>query len=186
MRQEIDKALEFFIQGKTVLYPTDTVWGLGCDATNAEAVQKIYKIKNREESKSLIVLVSHLEMLKTYIEKVPEQAILFLESQTKPTTIIYKNPRLLASNAIADDHTVGIRIVQNEFCQKLIQQFGKPIISTSANLSGSPTPMCFDEISPSVLDQVDYVVDLHRSSRSSQSSQIIKFNAAGHPEYLRK
>ncbi|WP_299709568.1 L-threonylcarbamoyladenylate synthase [uncultured Tenacibaculum sp.] len=168
---ETVKALE---NGSTILYPTDTVWGLGCDATNEEAVKEIYKIKNREESKSLIVLVSSLSMLKKYVT-VPNAAIDLLEKAEKPTTIIYQNPTGIAKNIInKEDNTLAIRIARDEFCENLIESFGKPIVSTSANVSGNPTPKSFSQIEQSILDDVDYIVNLHQNKVSEKSSTILK------------
>lgn len=170
----IEETLEHLVNGNTILYPTDTVWGLGCDATNSEAVKEIYKIKNREESKSLIVLVSSLEMLKKYVT-VPEKAVQILENTTKPTTIIYSNPNGIASNIVnREDNTLAIRIVQNDFCEELIDKFGKPIVSTSANVSGNPTPKSFSEIEKAILDSVDYIVNLQQDKVSEKSSTILK------------
>ncbi|WP_299104409.1 L-threonylcarbamoyladenylate synthase [uncultured Tenacibaculum sp.] len=162
--------------GKTILYPTDTVWGLGCDATNKEAVQKIYSIKNREESKSLIILVSSIAMLKEFVSEIPVKALNILESATKPTTIIYHNPKGLASNTIASDNTIAIRIPDSEFCIEMIDLFGKPIVSTSANISGEPTPKSFSEISEAILNSVDYVVNLQQDKVNEKSSTILKID----------
>ncbi|QNM86056.1 threonylcarbamoyl-AMP synthase [Polaribacter pectinis] len=173
MLTEILNTNEFLKQGKTILYPTDTVWGLGCDATNFEAVSNIYKLKNREESKSLIVLVSSIFMLKKYVS-VPNKALEILKNTNKPTTIIYNNPKGFAKNTIAEDKTIAIRIVKDEFCRKLIKRFGKPIVSTSANVSGENTPKSFKEISQPILDGVDYIVNLHQSKENIKSSTILK------------
>ena len=161
-------------EGKTILYPTDTVWGIGCDATNCEAVKRIYKIKNRKESKSLIILVDSIEMLMKYLKKVPKEALEFLKNTIKPTTIIYSDPMNLAQNTIANDNTIAIRIVKNKFCQNLIKEFDKPIVSTSANVSGEPTPKTFSEISAAIINKVDYVVNLHQDSIAEKSSTIVK------------
>ena len=161
------------LKGNIILYPTDTVWGLGCDAQNYKAVSKIFKLKNREESKSLIVLVSSLHMLKKYVS-VSKKALEILKSTKKPTTIIYNNPKGFAKNIIASDNTVAIRIVQDKFCRKLIKRFGKPIVSTSANVSGEATPKSFKEISIPILEGVDYIVDLHKNKRNTKSSTILK------------
>ena len=168
------KILFFLNKGSTILYPTDTVWGLGCDATNEAAVKKIYKLKNREESKSLIILVDSIEMLQNHVESIPEKALETLRTSVKPTTIIYNNPKRLASNAIASDNTIAIRIPKDEFCIQLIKEFGKPIVSTSANVSGEPTPKSFSEISEAILKNVDYVVDLHQEKIAEKSSTILK------------
>lgn len=167
------------------LYPTDTVWGLGCDATDEEAVNKIFKTKNRAESKSLIILVDSIEMLKDYIDIIPEEALHILNEATRPTTIIYNNPKGLAKNVVASDNTVAIRIVKHDFCQKLIENLGKPIVSTSANVSGEPTPKTFSEISKAILESVDYVVDLQHDSKSDKSSRILKINTDGTIEVIR-
>jgi tRNA threonylcarbamoyl adenosine modification protein (Sua5/YciO/YrdC/YwlC family) len=176
MRTEIDKSLAILEKGETLLYPTDTVWGLGCDATNESAVKKIYTIKNREESKSLIVLVNSIEMLQSYVA-VPEKAIQLLKESKKPTTIIYSNPKGIATNIInKSDNTLAIRIVKNDFCEQLITEFGKPIVSTSANVSGNPTPKSFNQIEKPILDSVDYIVNLQRDKVSEKSSTILKID----------
>ncbi|CAM1341075.1 L-threonylcarbamoyladenylate synthase [Tenacibaculum amylolyticum] len=172
----INECLKKISEGGTILYPTDTVWGLGCDATNEEAVAEIYKIKNREESKSLIVLVDSLEMLQQHV-LVPQKAIEILENTEKPTTIIYNNPKGIAQNIInKEDNTLAIRIVKNEFCESLIKAFGKPIVSTSANVSGNPTPKSFSEIEKAILDSVDYIVNLHQDKIATKSSTILKID----------
>lgn len=159
---------------ETILYPTDTVWGLGCDATNEAAVQKIYQIKKRAESKSLIILVDSIEMLQKYVDNVSENVLKILEASKKPTTIVYENPKHLAKNTIASDNTIAIRIPKDDFCLKLIREFGKPIVSTSANISGEPTAKSFSEISKAILQSVDYVVDLHQDKITEKSSTILK------------
>ncbi|MDY0779626.1 L-threonylcarbamoyladenylate synthase [Tenacibaculum sp. IB213877] len=170
----IESILNNLLKGKTILYPTDTVWGLGCDATNEGTVKKIYQIKNREESKSLIILVSSINMLKKYVS-VPKKALEILQKAERPTTIIYQNPKGLASNVISkEDNSVAIRIVQDDFCRKLIKSFKKPIVSTSANISGQPTPMSFSEIDKAILHSVDYVVNLHQEKVATKSSTILK------------
>ena len=180
-----ERIIDDLVGARTILYPTDTVWGIGCDATNEKAVAKIFKIKQRAESKSLIILVNSIEMLRDYVDQVPNDAVRILEQATKPTTIVYPNPKGLAKNVIASDNTVAIRIVKNIFCQKLIQDFGKPIVSTSANISGEPTPKSFGEISRAILDSVDYVVSLQHKSNSAKSSRILKINSDGAIEVIR-
>src|SRR5512133_1363512 len=133
---DIEKSLKVLADGGTLLYPTDTIWGIGCDATNTMAVEKIYRIKSRSEAKSMIILLDHIDKLSTYIESVPEITGDLLASITNPVTIIYSNARKLAPNVIASDGTVAIRIVKDNFCSELIRRFGKPIVSTSANISG--------------------------------------------------
>lgn len=174
MDKDITEMLASLQAGKTVLYPTDTVWGLGCDAKNSKAVKRIYQLKQREESKSLIILVDGISMLKEYIGKLPEKALDILEKSEKPTTIIYEDARNLAPNTIAADGTIAIRIVQNEFCKKVIAAFGSPIVSTSANISGEPTAKSFAEISSAIVNNVDYVVTLYRDEVAEKSSTILK------------
>ena len=181
----IKKSLSSLKKSDIILYPTDTVWGIGCDATNEEAVKKIYKIKQREESKSLIILVASVDMLRNYVENIPKKAIDILKRTTKPTTIIYSNPKGLASNTIASDNTIAIRIPQSEFCIQLIKEFGKPIVSTSANVSGEPTPKSFSEISEAILKNVDYVVNLQQDKVSEKSSTILKLREDGEVEIIR-
>ena len=190
MEAEVTNAITNLIAGKTILYPTDTVWGLGCDATNPESVSKIFELKNRAESKSLVVLVSSLEMLNLFIKDIPKKALDIIQNSNKPTTIIYQNPTGFAFNTIASDNTIAIRIPKHEFCINLINkfgrkdlslgalvnQFGKPIVSTSANVSGEITPKSFSEISQPILEGVDYIVNLERNKISDKSSTILKLN----------
>ncbi|MFO7674369.1 MAG: L-threonylcarbamoyladenylate synthase [Lutibacter sp.] len=185
MKFEIQKTLEVLKNRGVMLYPTDTVWGIGCDATSEEAVAKVFAIKKRSESKSLVILVDGFDMLKKHIPKVPKVVIELLSKTTNPTTIIYDNPVGLAKNVVAADNTVAIRMVQNEFCRELILLFGKPIVSTSANISGNPTPKSFNEIEMSILDSVDYVVNLHRDEVNEKSSTILKVNDKGDITVLR-
>jgi len=174
LKKEVSKAVDVLKKVNLLLYPTDTVWGIGCDATSKEAVEKIFKIKQRSESKSLIILVDGTEMLKKYTPTISNKIMDILNATLKPTTIIYNNPIGLAKNVIAEDNTVAIRIVQNEFCKQLITAFGKPIVSSSANISGMPTPKSFKEIDVAILDSVDYIVNLHREGINTKSSTIIK------------
>lgn len=176
MNNELAQTIADLKRGETILYPTDTVWGLGCDATNEEAVSKIFQLKNREESKSLVVLVSSIEMLKEYVKEIPDNAIKILETAEKPTTIIYSNPRGFAANTIATDNTIAIRIPKHSFCIELIEKFGKPIVSTSANVSGESTPKSFSEISQTILDDVESIVHLERDKITDKSSTILKLN----------
>lgn len=186
MMNELKLTKENLDNKKVILYPTDTVWGIGCDATDENSVAKVFQIKNRVESKSLIILVDSLEMLGNYVENIPEAALKILEKTTKPTTIIYNNPKGLAKNVIAQDNTVAIRIVANEFCISLIKEFGKPIVSTSANISGEPTPKSFSEISPSILDSVDYIVNLQQNTVATKSSTILRINEQDEIEVIRE
>ncbi|WP_196891552.1 L-threonylcarbamoyladenylate synthase [Aureivirga marina] len=173
MKREIQNTIEALKKEEVILYPTDTIWGIGCDATCEKAVQRIYEIKNRVATKSMIILVSDIEMLQDYVEKVPEKAIEIIKNQTRPTTIIYEGAKNLAKNVISSDGTIAIRVVDNEFCKELIKNYKKPIVSTSANLSGEPSPSSFKEISKPILDNVDYIVNLQREKISSIASRII-------------
>lgn len=184
--EEIKRLAKALKEGKTLLYPTDTVWGIGCDATNDKAVSEIYRIKQRSESKSLIILVDSLEMLSKYVENIPERAIEEINSATKPTTIIYNNPKGLAKNCIASDNTIAIRIVQSDFCKTLIKEFGKSIVSTSANISEEPTPKSFSEISTTILDSVDYIVNLQQDKVTETSSRILRITDDNTVEVLRE
>ncbi|MCF6280082.1 MAG: threonylcarbamoyl-AMP synthase [Flavobacteriaceae bacterium] len=185
MKNILCKTTEVLKESKTILYPTDTVWGIGCDATNSDAVSKIYTIKQRNESKSLVVLVDSFEMLQQYVDTIPTLVKKILSKNKNPTTIIYNNPKNLAKNVIAKDNTVAIRIVKDKFCQELIQEFGKPIVSTSANISGNPTPKSFKEIEPSILESVDYVVNLHQNRINKKPSKIIKLEVDGSIKIIR-
>ena len=186
MKAEINRSLKTLASGETLIYPTDTIWGLGCDATNQTVVEQVYKIKNRSESKSLIILVDGMEMLKKYVDVVPLEIEKFLRNTSKPTTVIYRHPTGLAPNVVAADDTVAIRIVQNDFCRALIREFGKPIVSTSANFSGASSPSSFYEIDPLLLKQADYIVNLPAAETKNTASQIIKVNDLGEIEFLRK
>lgn len=181
----MNTSIEKLKDQKIILYPTDTVWGIGCDATSEVAVDKIYKIKNRAETKSLIILVNSIEMLQEYIPFIPDAVSEILKTATMPTTIVYPNPKGLAKNVIASDNTVAIRIVKHDFCEEIIQKLGKPIVSTSANISGAPTPKSFSEISQAILDSVDYVVDLQQDSNTGKSSRILKINTDDSIEVIR-
>lgn len=164
-KEEIDNALKILKKGGIILYPTDTVWGIGCDATNFEAVNKIYKLKQRHDSKAMICLVNNFVMLERHVDNVPKIAYNILELAVKPTSIIYDEPAGVSENLIGPDNTLAIRVTQNEFCQKLIRYLGKPIVSTSANISGKPTAKSYEEISEEVLKGVDYVVNLDHEKK---------------------
>ena len=200
----MNKALEILRNGGVILYPTDTVWGIGCDATNPEAVAKVYAIKKREDSKSLVLLASDMDMICRYVKEIPEMAVQLVEVNDKPMTIIYPNAvvglspdasgalpkpdrRALAFNTVAEDGTVGIRIPMMDFCQQLVYKLGRPLVSTSANISGEPTPKRFAEISEEIRSAVDHVVDpsLERGA-TGQSSSIIKVGLDYSIEIIRK
>ena len=186
MLKEAKDTIAYLTSGKVIVYPTDTIWGVGCDATNKEAVEKVFKIKNRPDSKSLIILVDGMEMLQKYVRHIPKEVLKYLEVTSKPTTVIYNDPKGLAPNVIATDNTVAIRIVKQDFCKALIKKFSKPIVSTSANFSGTPSPSNFDEIDPLLLKQVDYIVNLPEAKSKKTASQIIKLNNLGEIQFLRK
>lgn len=175
MKEEIQKAVEVLRKGGIILYPTDTVWGIGCDATNQEAVAKVYEIKKREDSKSLVLLASDIDMICRYVKEIPEMAVQLVEVNDKPMTIIYPGAMGLAPNAIAEDGTVGIRIPMMDFCCQLASRLGRPIVSTSANISGEPTPKKFAEIPQQIKDAVDHIVDPSlEAGATGQASSIIK------------
>jgi L-threonylcarbamoyladenylate synthase len=185
MHQEINNALKVLKQGGLILYPTDTVWGIGCDATNEEAVSKIYKLKQRNDRKALICLVADDRMLKKYIKAIPEPAFDIMDIADNPITIIYNNPQNLAQNLIAEDNTIAIRIPNHEFCFQLLRKLNGAIVSTSANISGSPTPKSFKEISQDILKGVDYVVNLQREKICTKASSIIKLSNDGEVKIIR-
>ena len=224
MQESIQQALEVLRDGGIILYPTDTVWGIGCDATNPEAVARIYEIKRRADSKSLVLLASDIDMIARYVREIPEMAIQLVEVNDKPMTIIYPDAvvgpspitsnttvissespvisseveksklqypkpdrRLLAYNTVAEDGTVGIRIPMMDFCQQLVHKLGRPLVSTSANISGEPTPRKYSEISEEIRQAVDHIVDpsLERNS-TGQSSSIIKVGLDYSIEIIRK
>lgn len=175
MKEEIQKAVEVLRKGGIILYPTDTVWGIGCDATNQEAVAKVYEIKKREDSKSLVLLASDMDMICRYVKEIPEMAVQLVEVNDKPMTIIYPGAMGLAPNAIAEDGTVGIRIPMMDFCCQLVSRLGRPIVSTSANISGEPTPKKYAEIPQQIKDAVDHIVDPSlEAGATGQASSIIK------------
>ncbi|MFL2621491.1 MAG: L-threonylcarbamoyladenylate synthase [Flavobacteriaceae bacterium] len=182
---EVKKCKKLLLNGFTILYPTDTVWGIGCDATNHEAVKKVYKIKNRSDSKALICLVSDVEMLKHYVEYIPDAAYQIIKFSEKPTTIIYDKPKNISENLISDDNTIGFRITNNDFCKKLITKINKPIVSTSANVSGNPTPNSFKEIETDILKGVDYIVNLDLERKCTTPSTIIKLGNNGEVKIIR-
>lgn len=174
VNQEVHNAFEAIKNGGIILYPTDTVWGIGCDATNPEAVKKIYELKQREESKSMIVLMNGERMVYNVFNNIPEVAWQILDLSDKPTTLVLDNPRNVAPNLIAPDKTLGMRLVKEPFCYKLMERMKKPLVSTSANISGMPTPTSFKEIDHHILDGVDYVVNLHHDKIAAKPSTIIK------------
>ncbi len=180
MQTEINKALATLQTGGTILYPTDTIWGIGCDATNPNAIAKIYKIKKKIESKTLISLVCNKTQLQNITNSIPD-----FDITTKPTTIIYPNITGLDTSLLEVDGSAAIRIVTDGFCKELIQKFGKPIVSTSANISGSVFPKQFSEITDEIKTNVDYVVNLRQDEIMNKPSQIILINMNGSIKKLR-
>ena len=187
MQNDIKKAVEVLKSGGVILYPTDTIWGIGCDATNPEAVARIYQIKKREDSKSMLVLMENPALLERYVNDVPEIAWDLVEISTTPLTVIYPGAKNLAPNLIADDRSIGIRFTKEEFTTKLLQRFRRPIVSTSANISGQKSPAFFDDISEETKKQVDYIVEYRQDDiNPAQPSSIIKLWPGGRIDIIRK
>jgi L-threonylcarbamoyladenylate synthase len=186
MNQEIHNAFEIIKEGGIILYPTDTVWGIGCDATNPEAVAKIYKLKQRAETQSMIVLMNGEKMMYNVFKDIPEVAWQIIDLSENPTTLILDNPRNVAQNLISQDKSLGIRIVKEQFCFKLMEKMRKPLVSTSANISGQPTPIVYKDISPEIIKGVDYVVNLHRDKIGGKPSTIIKLTSDSQVKIIRK
>lgn len=187
MQQEINKAIDVLKKGGVILYPTDTIWGIGCDATNPAAVEKIYKIKQRAESKAMLVLINDSSELDKYVETVPDIAYELIDVAVKPLTIIYDGAIGLASNLIASDGSIGIRVTKEEFSHQLCKRFRKPIVSTSANVSGKKSPATFREIDNAILESVDYVVNYRQEDDCAlKSSEIIKLSKSGTIKIIRK
>ncbi len=182
----ISEALEILKKGGVILYPTDTVWGLGCDATNEQAVEKIFRIKQREDSKSLVLLASDLDMVARFVKTIPSIAIDLVEVNDSPMTIIYPEGQGLAKNVLAEDGSVGIRIPMNDFCIGLTRRLRHPLVSTSANISGMPTAKNFDEIDEKIKASADYIVPkaLEKGS-TGKASQIIKLGLDGEVSIIR-
>jgi L-threonylcarbamoyladenylate synthase len=187
MIDDIQAALRVLRNGGTIVYPTDTIWGIGCDATNKSAVSKIYEIKERSDEKSMLVLLHSENLLPSYVREVPEVAWQLIEVSVNPITIIYPGAKNLAENLTGPDRTIGIRLTEDPFCSKLIELFRKPIVSTSANISGKPSPSIFNEIEEAILNKVDYVVQWRQEDVSrSKASSIIKLGTGGEIEIIRK
>ncbi len=177
---DIEACLNVLQHGGLILYPTDTVWGIGCDATNEDAVAKIYQLKKRSDEKSMIVLLADEKSILKYVTQ-PDLAVFdFLKQTSKPTTVIYEGATGLADNLINKDGSIAIRIVNDEFCKHLVKRFKKPVVSTSANISGQPTPAIFNEIDTEIKNGVDYIVQHRRDdSNIAEPSSIVKWNADG-------
>lgn len=187
MIEDIKKACQVMREGGVILYPTDTIWGIGCDATNEDAVRRVYEIKQRADSKAMLVLVDSSVKVDFYVQDVPEVAWDLIEVADKPLTIIYSGARNLASNLLAEDGSVGIRVTNEDFSKRLCQQFRKAIVSTSANISGQPSPKNFSEISGEVKNAVDYIVGYRQDEMDNpKPSSIIKLDKGGVIKIIRE
>ena len=186
MIEEVKKAQEVLYQGGLILYPTDTIWGIGCDATNEEAVKRVYELKKRVDSKAMLILVDTSAKLQFYVREVPEVAWDLVDLAEKPLTIIYPGARNLAPNLVAEDGSIGIRLTKEPFSRSLCERFRKAIVSTSANVSGKPSPRFFSEISLEILNGVDYVVNFRREEKTPVApSSIIKLGTNGQFQIIR-
>jgi len=187
MLDEINKTVEILRSGGTILYPTDTIWGIGCDASNQKAVDKIYKIKKRIEGKSLLVLVDSIERIADYVDNLNPVIIDLVKNYNRPLTVIYPNAKNVAKGVSAADNTIGIRVVNDDFCRQLIRTFGKAIVSSSANISGDPAPVLYPQITSEIRKNVDYTVNLyHDRIRSMKPSRIIRVKENGDFEIFRQ
>ncbi len=185
-REDVDNALKVLREGGVILYPTDTIWGLGCDATNEAAVKKIFEIKKRADSKSLLVLVNGITMLERYVRSVPSTASELIDVTDKPLTIIYPAGKNLASGVCSEDGSVGIRITFDNFCNELISRLRKPLVSTSANYSKAASPRSFAEIEAGIIQSVSYVVRYRQDDNTKyKPSPVIKVNSDGSMEIIR-
>lgn len=183
---DLRQAVKTLREGGVILYPTDTVWGLGCDATNAEAVAKVYAIKKRAESKSMLVLVDSAGRAGVYVKEIPDVAYDMMDLADKPLTLILDGAKNLAGNLIAEDGSIGIRVTNEKFSHDLCSSFGKAVVSTSANISGQPAAAIFSEVSPEILSAVDYAVLFRRDDTSkAKPSSIVKLKADGQVTIIR-
>lgn len=184
---DINQALETLRNGGLILYPTDTIWGIGCDATNPDAIDRVFRLKGRDQAKSLIVLLDSDHKLQSYVKEVPEVAYQLIEYTERPLTIVYSGAKNLAPNLLAADGSIGIRVVRHPFCSALLQRFRKPIVSTSANISGLTAPANFDEIDQSIIDGVDYVVTHGQDDpRRGAASIVMKLEPDGQFSFIRR
>jgi len=187
MQEDINNAIKTLQEGGVILYPTDTIWGLGCDATNKDAVQKILDIKKSVDKKSMLVLLNNINFIRSYVEYPPEVALDIAELSEKPTTVIYPDAKNLAENLIAEDGSIGIRITSEEFTDKLLQKYRKPIVSTSANISGEDFPVNFSEITDYIKRSVDYIVNFNQEKSMTQvPSSIIKVGSGSQIKIIRE
>jgi L-threonylcarbamoyladenylate synthase len=187
LRDEVANAFKVLQEGGIILYPTDTIWGIGCDATNTEAIQKIYRLKQRDEAKSMIILLDTENKLESYVQEVNSLAYDLIEYAENPLTLIMPGAKNISPALIAADGSVGIRVSSNEFCKQLIQRLRKPLVSTSANISGKPSPQYFSQIDQEIIDGVDYVVDIDQHSKEIKNpSTIMKLAPDGRFEFIRR
>lgn len=187
LKDEVAKALEAIQQGGIILYPTDTIWGIGCDATNTEAVKKIFALKQRNEAKSMIILLDTDNKLQGYVNDVPEVAYNLIEYTENPLTLVLSGAKNISPALIADDGSIGIRISSHPFCRQLVQRMRKPLVSTSANISGQPSPKNFGEVAEAIINGVDYVVNLEQDDISERKpSTIMRLQPDGRFEFIRR
>lgn len=186
MKEEIFKTLDVLHKGGVILYPTDTIWGLGCDAINAEAIDKLYNLKRRDASKSMLILIDHISKVFSYVNHPPEVAMDMMEISQEPITVIFDGAKNLPKNLIADDGSIAIRLVKDDFCKDLIRRFKKPIVSTSANFSGQDSPLKFSDIDAELVSSVDLAVNYKRNARHVKASSIIRVRENNQIEIIRK
>lgn len=187
LQREVDEAVRILRAGGVILYPTDTVWGLGCDATNAEAVERIYRLKRSQNKKSMLVLCASAEMTVRYVDKAPAIAFEVMELATTPLTAILPGASGLAENLIPEEGTLGVRIPDHEFCRRMLRGLGKPVVSTSANLSGEPTPAALADVAREIVDGVDFVVNPRFEGKPTRkASSIIAFGEGGEVKIIRE
>jgi len=187
LREEVTKALKVIQDGGIILYPTDTIWGIGCDATNTEAVKKIYSLKQRDEAKSMIILLDTVNKLESYVNNVNPLAFDLIEYAENPLTLVMPGAKNISPALISNDGSIGIRVVKNTFCEQLIQRMRRPLVSTSANISGKPSPQYFSQIDIEIIDGVDYVVDLDQHNMEIKNpSTIMRLAPDGKFEFIRK
>lgn len=186
LERDIERCVEVLRRGGIILYPTDTVWGIGCDACNSDAVERIFALKQRSDSKSMLMLVDSQEMLQEWVEDVPAQALRLISEAENPTTVIYDHPVGIAPQLIAEDGSAGFRITGELYSARLCRRLGKPLVSTSANISGRPAARYFDEIAPEIKEGVDFIAGYRRDDNSTHSpSSIVKVKSAGDVVWIR-
>ena len=181
------EALQHLRNGNIILYPSDTIWGLGCDARNEKAIEKVFSLKQRPDNKAFIVIISKIEQLSEYILEVPELAWNLVEFAEKPLTVIYPKGKNLPANLMGEDGSIAIRLVKDEFCKGLVHRFERAIVSTSANILGQPSPSKFEDISSEIVDGVEYILKNPKGeNKNPQPSQIVKLGLGGEFEFIRK